>query len=119
MLELTFGAQRACIATLGATLLGYAVSPAGLAATLEARNAGIAACLFGAGASSEIRIWQDPGFAYVHVYTADTLPDAGERRHSVAIEPMTCAPDAFNSGDGLRVLGPGESFRGRWGVALG
>jgi aldose 1-epimerase len=37
----------------------------------------------------------------------------------VAIEPMTCAPDAFNSRDGLRVLGPGESFRGRWGVALG
>jgi aldose 1-epimerase len=34
----------------------------------------------------------------------------------VAIEPMTCAPDAFNSGDGLLVLEPGASFTGRCGL---
>jgi aldose 1-epimerase len=34
----------------------------------------------------------------------------------VAIEPMTCAPDALNSGDGLVVLEPGASFTGRCGL---
>jgi aldose 1-epimerase len=29
---------------------------------------------------------------------------------------MTCAPDAFNSGDGLLALVPGASFAGRWGL---
>jgi aldose 1-epimerase len=29
---------------------------------------------------------------------------------------MTCAPDAFNSGDGLVVLEPGASFTGRCGL---
>ena len=29
---------------------------------------------------------------------------------------MTCAADAFNSGDGLIVLDPGEKWRGRWGI---
>lgn len=66
--------------------------------------------------SDEIRLWQDEAFPFLHVYTSDTLPDTAQRRHSVALEPMTCAPDAFNGGDGLRVLGPGESFRGRWGI---
>jgi aldose 1-epimerase len=65
----------------------------------------------------EIRAWQDESFAFVQVYTADTLPDRARRRHSVAVEPMTCAPDAFNSGDGLRVLAPGDAFRGSWGVS--
>jgi len=30
---------------------------------------------------------------------------------------MTCAPDAFNSGDGLVVLAPGDSFTARCGLA--
>jgi aldose 1-epimerase len=34
----------------------------------------------------------------------------------LAIEPMTCAPDAFNSGDGLRVLQPGQTFSAAWGI---
>ena len=38
------------------------------------------------------------------------------RRAGVAVEPMTCAPDAFNSGDGLLALAPGASFAGRWGL---
>ena len=32
---------------------------------------------------------------------------------------MTCGPDAFNEGpthDGMRVLAPGESWTGRWGI---
>ena len=29
---------------------------------------------------------------------------------------MTCAPDAFNSGDGLIILEPGVTWTGSWGI---
>ena len=35
---------------------------------------------------------------------------APENEHCVAIEPMTANTDAFNTGDGLRILAPGEVF---------
>jgi aldose 1-epimerase len=50
------------------------------------------------------------------VFTADGIPDTARRRRSVAIEPMTCAPNAFRSGDGLIVLQPGDSWSGSWGI---
>ena len=50
---------------------------------------------------------------WVQVYTADE-PSGGLRRYAVAIEPMTCPPDAFRSGVGLRVLAPGGSTTMRW-----
>jgi aldose 1-epimerase len=65
----------------------------------------------------QIGVWLDRSFDFVQVFTGDTLPDATRRRRGVAVEPMTCAPNAFNSGDGLRTLAPGESFEGRWGVS--
>ena len=62
-------------------------------------------------------LWMDGLFGYVMVFTGDTLaPD--RRRRAVAVEPMTCAPDAFNSGEGLIVLAPGESVTGRWGISV-
>ena len=54
-----------------------------------------------------VTVWMDAHFPFVHVYTS---------RAGVAIEPATCAPDAFNSGDGLLVLVPGGSWSGRWGL---
>jgi aldose 1-epimerase len=32
---------------------------------------------------------------------------------------MTCPPNAFQSGQGVRRLGPGEAVTTRWGVRLG
>jgi aldose 1-epimerase len=63
-----------------------------------------------------VTLWMDEHFRYVQVYTADAVPDAARRRRSIAIEPMTCAPDAFNSGAGLLVLEPGAGFIGRCGL---
>ena len=62
-----------------------------------------------------VTLWQDEQFPFVMVFTGDTLPSP-HRRRGLAVEPMTCAPDAFNSGDGLLVLGPGETFVGSWGI---
>ncbi|MFS0731974.1 aldose 1-epimerase family protein [Microbacterium sp. 1P10UB] len=50
---------------------------------------------------------------WVQVYTADE-PSGGVRRHAVAVEPMTCPPDAFTSRVGLRVVEPGAATTMRW-----
>ena len=68
--------------------------------------------------SPEITISMDRSHRFIQVYTGDALPEEDQRR-GIAIEPMTCAPNAFNSGDGLRVLAPGESLTSVWGMACG
>ena len=50
------------------------------------------------------------------VYTADQVERPERRRAAVAIEPMTCPPDALRTGSDLIELGPGESWRGVWGL---
>lgn len=40
---------------------------------------------------------------YAQVYSADAIG-----RRALAVEPMSCAPNAFNSGEGLVALAPGE-----------
>lgn len=62
-------------------------------------------------------LWCDPAYGYLQVYTGDTL-DAGERRRGLAVEPMTCPPGAFASGESLVVLDPGQSHRARWGLGI-
>ncbi|MCX2180550.1 AAA family ATPase [Streptomyces sp. SKN60] len=57
------------------------------------------------------------GTRWVQVYTGDTLPEAAERRRAVAVEPMSCPPDAFRSGTDLTVLRPGETHVLRWGLS--
>jgi aldose 1-epimerase len=63
-----------------------------------------------------LRVWMDETFDYVMLYTGETVPQPERRRKGFAIEPMTCAPNAYNNGLGLRVLQPGESVTGAWGV---
>ena len=62
-------------------------------------------------------LWMDGAFPFVHAFTGDTLA-IPRRRQALAVEPMSCAPDAFNSGEGLTLLAPGESWRGAWGIAV-
>jgi aldose 1-epimerase len=63
--------------------------------------------------SGSARIWFDETFGYLQVFTSDVLTRG---RGAIAIEPMTCAPDAFNTGAGLIVLEPGGSWSGSWGI---
>jgi aldose 1-epimerase len=63
-----------------------------------------------------VTIWLDQSFNYVVVFSGDGLPAAHARR-ALAIEPMTCAADAFNHPEwGLIKLAPGQSVSGSWGV---
>jgi aldose 1-epimerase len=58
-------------------------------------------------------VWFDERFPYVQLFTGDH-PDV--ERRGLAVEPMTCPPNAFRSDEGVIVLQPGETFRGRWGI---
>lgn len=70
------------------------------------------------GRERTVRLWLDENHPYLMLFTGDTLPEAGRRRRGLGVEPMTCAPNAFASGDGLRVLEPGESFGASWGLEV-
>lgn len=59
------------------------------------------------------RLWFDETFRYLQVFTYEDLAGAGP---GVAIEPMTCAADAFNSTEGLIVLDPGGTWGASWGI---
>ena len=59
-----------------------------------------------------------PELAWVQVHTADR-PEPGLNRAGLAVEPMTCPPDAFNSGEGLVVLEPGQRHTASWNIAAG
>lgn len=63
-----------------------------------------------------ISVWLNKACDYLQVYTGDTLPVVERRRKGLAIEPYTCASNAFNNRLGLRILDPGQSFEARWGV---
>ena len=61
-------------------------------------------------------LWMDRAYGYVMVFTGDTIPDASRRRKGLGLEPMTCAPNAFQSGLGLIRLEPGQSAQSSWGI---
>jgi len=61
-----------------------------------------------------VEVWAEPCFAWVQVFTPPEFP--GKAGRAVAIEPMTCPPDALNSGTDLITVAPGETWTGRWGI---
>ncbi|MEO9138437.1 MAG: aldose 1-epimerase family protein [Jatrophihabitans sp.] len=63
--------------------------------------------------SGGTRLWFDETFRFLQVYTVDEVSPG---QAGIAIEPMTCAPDAFNSGAGLIVLEPRGAWTGTWGI---
>jgi aldose 1-epimerase len=94
--------------TVGATQLDHALTglcrdPDGLAwVRLEAADA-------------RTGLWVDAGYRWLQVFTGDPL-EPGLRRAALAVEPMTCPPNAFASGEDLIVIKPGESVTSRWGI---
>jgi len=62
-------------------------------------------------------LWLDERYPYLMLFTGDSLPEPARRRCGLGIEPMTCAPNALQSGEGLQVLAPGESFTSAWGIS--
>ncbi|KGN42062.1 aldose 1-epimerase family protein [Knoellia aerolata] len=65
-----------------------------------------------------VDVWGDAdAFPWAQVFSGKAEADqSGE--HGVAVEPMTCPPDAFNSGDSLLVLETGATWTGTWGISV-
>jgi galactose mutarotase-like enzyme len=63
-----------------------------------------------------LSVWMDSSYRYVQVYTGDTLAPE-RRRRGLAIEPMTCPPNAFRTSTDLIVLQPEESCALEWGLS--
>ena len=60
-------------------------------------------------------LWADESYTHLQLFTGDPLPDVARR--SLAVEPMTCPPNAFRSGEGVIRLEPGASWSGAWGIS--
>jgi aldose 1-epimerase len=64
-----------------------------------------------------LALWVDEAYRYLMLFTGDPLPDVARR--SLAVEPMTCPPNAFRTGEALIQLEPGGSFTSTWGIESG
>jgi aldose 1-epimerase len=62
-------------------------------------------------------LWADAGFGYAMCYTGDWLEEPTDRRKAIAIEPMTCPPNALRTGTALIELPPGGHWQASWGIA--
>ena len=63
-----------------------------------------------------VALWQDENFPYVQVFTTRAFPRGTANTTAIALEPMTAPADAFNSGQSLRWLNPGETWQATWGI---
>jgi len=64
----------------------------------------------------DVTVWADDAWKHVQLFTGDDKPDVARR--ALAVEPMTCPPNAFRTGEDLIRLEPGESFSGAWGILV-
>ena len=60
-----------------------------------------------------LTLWVDESYGCLMVFTGDR-PDVNRR--GLAVEPMTCPPNAFRSSEGLVTLEPGDSHTAVWGL---
>lgn len=65
------------------------------------------------GPAGALELAVDGAWPWLQVFSGDTLPE-GQRRRSLAVEPMTCPPNALADRADLVVLPPGESWSGTW-----
>jgi aldose 1-epimerase len=70
-----------------------------------------------AGGGRQVTLWAGEGFGWLQVFTGDAL-DERHRRRAVAVEPMTCPPNALASGTDLLMLAPGDTVSRTWGIEV-
>lgn len=84
---------------------------------LRRDDAGLARARLSAPDGRCVELWVDDAYPVLEVFTGDTLTQ-DRRRTGLGLEPMSCPPDAFRSGERLVRLDPGETWRGVWGARL-
>jgi len=63
----------------------------------------------------DVTVWADENWKWVQLYTGDERPDVARR--CIGVEPMTCRRDAFQTGEDVIRLEPGEQWAGTWGIS--
>ncbi|GAA5070060.1 aldose 1-epimerase [Thermocatellispora tengchongensis] len=91
---------------VGATAVDHAFT-----AITPGRTGSAAVRLRGPAGGVEMR-WDPAVLPWVQVCTGTGLGHAG-----IAVEPMTCPPDAFNSGTDLVELHPGDKHEASWTIS--
>ncbi len=66
-------------------------------------------------AGRALELWMGEGYTHLMLFTGDPLP-ADRRRQGLAVEPMTCPPNAFRTGEDVTRLAPGETTTASWGL---
>jgi aldose 1-epimerase len=106
--KLDFRTARA----LGATALDTAFTD-----LARSEASGAWEVVVGGLATGDVTVWGGESFDWVQVFTAKGRDSGVDGVRGIAVEPMSCPANAFNSGDGLLVLEPGQSWSGEWGIA--
>jgi aldose 1-epimerase len=65
-----------------------------------------------------VTMWFGQGLEWVQLFSGDPL-DAPYRRSALAVEPMSCPPNAFADKKGVIVLKPQSSVTHTWGIVVG
>jgi aldose 1-epimerase len=68
------------------------------------------------GPAGELELAVDGAWSWLQVFSGDMLPE-GRRRRTLAVEPMTCPPNALADDVDLLVLAPGADWSGTWTLA--
>ena len=84
---------------------------------LEREHDGLAVVRLDRPDGATVELWADGAYTFIQLYTGDTL-EPTRRRRALAVEPMTCPPNALQTGEGIVRLEPGQSHACRWGVSL-
>lgn len=63
------------------------------------------------------QLWVDEHYPFIQLFTGDTLAP-GRRRRGLGVEPMSMAPNALGTGEGVIRLEPGAEHTARWGSRL-
>ncbi len=77
---------------------------------------GLSWCRLGCPDGRTPAVWMDESMDTWQVCSANHIPQF--QRAGLAAEPMSCVADAFNTGDRLVHLAPGDSHTVRWGATL-
>lgn len=82
---------------------------------LERGDDGRARATLAAPDGAVLTLWQDAALDWVQVFTTDRYTG---HPLALAIEPLSAPADAFNSGEGLRWVAPGDEFVAEWGISF-
>ncbi|MDO8151521.1 aldose 1-epimerase family protein [Isoptericola sp. b408] len=96
------------------SLAGLDLDDAWVGATRDER--GLSWCRLGCPDGRTAAVWADSSMDCWQVCSANHI--TGHERLGLAAEPMSCYADAFNTGDRLVRLAPGEEHEVRWGATL-